>query len=442
MPQTYQTRIEDLVGEAAAGDLSLTTNMMQDMFDEGLRATIRLLPIGVLNFASKKTTFAPTSGVQVKNPRVLRVLRNDGSVDRLCVEIDLAFVGAASEKGSFNEVSAFMPVYFLDPQASGFVTLKILPTSATSTDGILYHVVIPPVAITNNAMIAGFPEDLEGLPVFYAAGLALLRESGLTRRTSQTQVKAAVTAMTAYASVLPRLSIPSVPDVQTLVYETAGNAPSSMVTITTSIPIFVAPPAFTYDTTHTADALTQAQDMMDNSGLKTTDIETLIATDKHLDQARVGIEAINVELKRAQSSISDELAQLKVYEGQLQEKLGQFQTEATVRNSEVTEQVAEVNAGIAAYSAEEKDHLNSFNSLAQQYTNDLQRYVGEVGAKVQEFQNNLQKAASYLTESQSRLGAATSYDSKAAAAWQAGKDLIKHFRDEMELYRKGTLNGR
>jgi len=44
MPQSFQTRIEDLVGEAAAGDLSLTTAMMQDMFDDGLRAVIRLLP--------------------------------------------------------------------------------------------------------------------------------------------------------------------------------------------------------------------------------------------------------------------------------------------------------------------------------------------------------------------------------------------------------------
>lgn len=443
MPQSFETRIDDLVGEGSSGDIGTTTDMKQDMFDDGLRAVIRLLPNDALGFAAKQTTFAPTSGVQVKNPRVLTVLRNDSSVNRKCVEIDLSIAGSASEKGSLNEVSEFTPVYYLEPQASGFVTLKVLPTSATSTDGILFHVVIPPVAISNNAMVAGFPEDLESLPVFYAAGLALMRESGVTRRVSQDQVEAAVTAMGKYSSTLPALVIPTVPAVQALVYETAGDAPDSTVTISTVIPVFLPPTPFTYDATHTADALTQMQDMMDNSGIGSSDVEAYIDTDKHLDKARIGIEAILAEGKRAQTSINDEQAQLREYEAELQEALGKFQTEVAARNSEVTEQVAEVNAGIASYSAEEKDHLNSFNALAQQYQSDLQRYAGEVAAKVQGFQGKLQAAASYLTEAQSRVGAASSYDGKAALAWSTGNGFIKHFRDEMELYRKGTLgNGR
>ncbi len=443
MPQTFEVRIDDLVGEGSAGDLGLSTNMKQDMFDDGLRAVIRLLPDDALGFAAKQTTFAPTDGVQVKNPRVLSVLRTDSSVNRKCVEIDLSLVGAASEKGSLHEVSVFTPVYYLEPQASGFVTLKVLPASATSTDGILFHVVIPPIAISNTSMVAGFPEDLEGLPVFYAAGLALMRESGVTRRVSQDQVEAAETAMGKYSSTLPALVIPEVPAVQALVYETAGDAPSSTVTINTVIPVFSAPAAFTYDTTHTSDALTQMQDMMDNSGIGSSDVETYIDTDKHLDKAGVGIRAILAEGQRAQTSINDELAQLREYEAELQEKLGQFQTEVAARNSEVTEQVAEVNAGIASYSAEERDHLNSFNAMATQYQSDLQRYAGEVSAKVQELQSKLQLAASYLTEAQARVGAASSYDGKSALAWSTGNGFIKHFRDEMELYRKGTLgNGR
>ncbi len=442
MAQTFQVRIEDLVGESTSGDLSLTTAMMQDMFDDGLRAVIRILPIAALDFAAKKTTFAPTSGVQVKNPKILRVLRNDGSVNRPCVEMDLAFVGAASEKGSFYEPSAFMPRYYLEPQASGFVTLKVLPTSATSTAGILFHVVIPPISISNSTMIAGFPDELEGLPVFYAAGLVLLREAGVTRRTSQDQVEAAATAMDRYTSTFPALTIPTVPAVQALVYETAGSAPSSTVTINTIVPIFSAPAAFTYDTTHTSDALTQMQDMMDNSGIGSSDVETYIDTDKDVEKAGIGIRAILAEGERAQKSINDELAQLREYEAELQESLGQFQTEVAARNSEVTNKVAEVNAGIASYSAEERDHLNSFNALARQYQTDLQRYAGEVSAKVQEFQNKLQSAISNLTEAQARVGAAASYDGKAALAFQAGNGYIKQFRDEMELYRKGTLNGR
>lgn len=442
MPQSFETRIDDLVGEGSSGDIGTTTDMKQDMFDDGLRAVIRLLPDDALGFASKQTTFAPTSGVQIKNPRVLRVLRYDSSVNRMCVETDLSLVGAASEKGSLHEASVFTPVYYLEPQASGFVTLKVLPASATSTDGILFHAVIPPIAISNNAMVAGFPEDLESLPVFYAAGLVLMRESGVTRRASQDQVEAAATAMGKYASTLPSLVIPGVPAVQALVYETAGGAPSSTVTINTVIPIFSAPAAFTYDTTHTADALTQMQDMMDNSGIGSSDVEAYIDTAKHLNQAGMGIRAILAEGQRAQTSINDELAQLREYEAELQEALGQFQTEVSARNSEVTEKVAGVNAGVAAYSAEERDHLNSFNALARQYQGDLQRYAGEVAAKVQEFQGKIQLAASYLSEAQARVGAASSYDGKAALAWTTGNGYIKHFRDEMELYRGGKTNGR
>jgi len=373
----------------------------------------------------------------------LSVLRNDSSVNRKCFRIDVGFAGSAAEKGSLHEASTFTPIYYLEPQASGFVTLKVLPASATSTGGILFHAVIPPVAISNTAMLAGFPEDLEGLPVFYAAGLALMRESGVTRRVSQDQVEAAETAMGKYASTLSALVIPSVPDVQALVYETVGDAPSSTVTISTVIPAFLPPTPFTYDTTHTADALTQMQDMMDNSGIGSSDVETYIDTDKHLTKAGVGIQAILAEGRRAQTSINDELAQLREYEAELQEALGQFQTEVAARNSEVTEQVAEVNAGVGAYSAEERDHLNSFNAMAAQYQSDLQRYAAEVAAKVQEFQGKLQSAVSYLTEAQARVGAASSYDGKSALAWTTGNGYIQHFRDEMELYRKGTLgNGR
>ncbi len=144
-----------MVGEGSSGDLSTTTAMKQDMFDDGLRAVIRFLPNDALAFASKQTTFAPTSGVQVKNPRILRVLRNDGTINRVCSEIDVAF--AATEKGSYYEPSTTWPVYFLEPQASGFVILKILPTSATSTAGILFHVTIPPISIDNSTIVAGFP---------------------------------------------------------------------------------------------------------------------------------------------------------------------------------------------------------------------------------------------------------------------------------------------
>ena len=350
MPQSFQTRIEDLVGEAAAGDLSLTTTMMQDMFDDGLRAVIRVLPDDALAFAAKKTTFAPTDGVQVKNPRVLRVLRNDSSVNRMCVEIDISLAGAAAEKGSLHEASAFTPRYYLEPQASGFVTLKVLPASATSTDGILFHVVIPPVAISNTSMVAGFPEELEGLPVIYAAGLALLRESGVTRRISQDQVEAAITAMGQYIAILPS---------------------------------FVPPPSFTYSVTAISDALDKAQYLIDDAtstGMD-DDVETQLDAD-NLPKATVTISAASQEISRANAAIQDELAQLREYEAELQGSTNQFSGE-------------------------------------------------------------LQKAASYLTEAQSRSGAAASYDGKSALAWKAGGDLIRQFRDEMELYRKGTLgNGR
>ncbi len=446
MAQTFQTRIEDLVGEAAGGDLSLTTNMLQDMFDAGIRAIIRGLPANAIEFASKKTTFAPTSGTQVKNPKILKVLRNDGTYNRECTEMDLANAGTASEHGSFYEPSARWPVYFLEPQASGFVLVKILPTSATSTAGILYHMAIPPIAIGDSTIIAGFPEELEELPVFYAAGLALMRESGVTRRLSQDQVEASIVAMAAYIAGQPTLVLPAVPDVQTLTYTTAGAEPSSTITITPSIPTYEGPTSVPIVETEITDALTKAKTLIDAGGSAGGDAAAadlsfqtaLIA--KHLDYARTSLAGAAQEVSRASAHLQTEQLKFSEFSNKTSTYLQKFQNEISARNSEVQEQTSEVNAGISAYGAKAQDNAASFTALADQYRQDLQRYSSEVTAKVQGFQSETALNAGFLTEAQSRFGAASSYDGKAAVAWQAGKDYIQHARDEMSSY-KGEKKG-
>ena len=360
--------------------------------------------------------------------------------------MDLANVGTAGERGSFYEPSSRWPVYYMEPQESGFVLVKILPTSATATAGILYHMAIPPIAISDSTIIAGFPEELEGLPVFYAAGLALMRESGVTRRLSQDQVEASITAMAAYISGRPTLALPSVPDVQTLTYTSAGDAPSSIISITTSIPTYGGPTSTPIVETEITDALTKAKTLIDAGGSVGGDSAAaalsfqtaLIAT--HLDSARTSLAGAAQEVGRASVQLQAEQLKLSEFTNETSTYLQKFQNEISARNSEVQDQTSEVNAGISTYNAKAQDNAASFTALAEQYRQDLQRYSSEVTTKVQGFQHEVTLNAGFLSEAQSRIGAASSYDTKSGIAWQAGKDYIQHVRDEMSSY-KGEKKG-
>jgi hypothetical protein len=49
MAQTFQARIEDLVGDTVSGgDLGLTANMLGDWFNDGLNEVITRLPESML----------------------------------------------------------------------------------------------------------------------------------------------------------------------------------------------------------------------------------------------------------------------------------------------------------------------------------------------------------------------------------------------------------
>lgn len=190
MAQTFQLRIQDLVGEAVSEDLSLSVNMLQDLFDDGMYEIIGRLPTEALRLTAIVTSdFAPDTGSAIENARIMDVLRSDGTVKRPCEKIPYELAGLYAEKGSYYDSSIAWPVYYEEPQTSGAMKIKILPSSSDSIGTIVYAKA-PSTTISSATAITGWPDELENLPVWWAVSQVFIRETAFMRRKAQDEIEA------------------------------------------------------------------------------------------------------------------------------------------------------------------------------------------------------------------------------------------------------------
>jgi len=208
--QSFQKQVEDIVGEAAGGDIGFTTAMLNDWLSIAVKAVINRMPPRLLDHFSKKTTFAPTSGTTLTSDKIFSVLRNDGNINRPCRRIPVLLAGRVADSSDILYATKNDPVYYVDRSGSGTPTLKILPASATATYGIAYHVNFPTATVGTTALV-GFPDELEHLVPLYAAYLAKLREAGVMRRSSQTELEAITTSgyLSSFEGALPSYTAPA-----------------------------------------------------------------------------------------------------------------------------------------------------------------------------------------------------------------------------------------
>ena len=419
-------------------------------------------------FGKNAVDFLPLVGTPLLTNKVISVLRRDGTYYRPCKMIDADLAGPAADANSIHKASAFTPVYYVESGSFSDPMLKVLPSNGSKI-ARLVSLAIPTVDVTTDTIVPHFPDELEELPEIYTAAWIKQREAGYLRRSSQDELEAITSSgyLAAFEGDLPVFSPPAVPSMPTLTlptvpssvlaYTSAGAEPEDAITVTTPLPIYVGPTEFTYDTTHTADALTQAQDMMDNSGLGTTDVEAMIDTAKHLDQARVGIEAIGVELQRAQTSIQDERAQLQEFAEEVREAVGELNGKTAVYQAELAKEIAEARADVEAYTAKMQDNRNVLEKDIAQYREDLSKYqqnasavIGEYGQKATaevaeyqalvqskgtEFQSQLSRAMARLQESNVRLQTMQSFDQKSLAALNEAKMLQAEFDKKLGEYK-------
>ena len=417
---TIQSRIESRIGESVSGDLGLTAVMLQDAYNSGLKAVISPMPAEAWKFFGKsEISFNPSTGTPLTLNKIISVTRRDGSIWRKCVEIEQDMFGPALDINSIHYRTSFTPAYAIDSGTYSNPMLKVAPAGAGDAARVIL-VGIPSVDITTDTIIPHFPDDLEELPEIYTVIWVKEREMGLARRDSQTELEAITSAgyLTDFEGALPTFSTPVAPNMpslslfdmtalptltltaaptfsgmtlptppaSTLAYVTAGAAPSSTVTVGTSLPAYSAPVAPGYDSTIIDAALLNATNIISNSGIKaTTDVETLLSTNL-IDAARTGVETARAEINLAQASIQDQVSQLQDFAEEVKQALGQFNGETAVYNADAQQTSAEVQAGIQSYVAKLNDNRADLEEQIAQYTGDIQVYAAEAQATVSEWQ--------------------------------------------------------
>lgn len=416
--QTFELMLLDLVGEALAADLGLDTEMLDDSASYVVRDIVSKLPLRLLKHMGAATALTAGTGVAVTTNRILGVTRVDANgIVRPAREVDHVLEERLEDTSDLVYASGTSPAWY---PKDGKVYIKPDPT--TTQAGSISAVSPPAVDASVDIAIAGFPDELEPLVVQGMLIWVKLREMGLMRRNSQDELEAITSSgyLAAFEGDLPVFAPPTAPSmptltlvsmttlptlaletaptftgldltgisvpVNTLSYTSAGAEPEDTISVTTPLPTYVGPTEFNYDTTHTADALTQAQEMMDDSGLGSSDVEAYIDTDKHLERARVGIEAINAELNRAQTSIRDELAQLQEFSEEVRGAIGQITGKTGIHQAELAKEVAEASVDVAAYTAKMRDNRNTLDKDIAQLNADIQSFAAQVRAKSEEWQ--------------------------------------------------------
>lgn len=416
--QTYELQLLDLIGEALAGDLGIDTEALDDAATNTVRNIISALPLRLIDQMGAATALTAGTGVAITTSKIFGVTRVDANgIVRPAHKVSHVFEERLEDTDDLMYASPNDPAWF---PKNGKVYIKPDPT--TSEAGSISAVSYPTIDASADSSVTGFPDELEPLIVLGMLIWVKLREMGLARRDSQTELEAITSSgyLAAFEGDLPVFSPPTAPSmptltlvsmttlptltlesaptftgldltgisvpVNTLSYTSAGAEPEDTISVTTPLPAYSGPTAFTYDTTHIADALTQMQDMMDNSGIGSSDVEAYIDTDKHLTRAGVGIQAILAEGQRAQASIQDERAQLQDVVEKIREALGKFTGDANVYQAELAKEIAEARVDVAAYTAKMQDNRNVLDKDIAQLNADIQNFSAQVRAKAQEWQ--------------------------------------------------------
>ena len=187
MATVFETRVMDKVGEALiTGDLGITTEMLDVWLGEGARYVISKQPSQLWRlFAKEDAAFAPTTGLEVENHKIVGVFRNDGTIDQPARQIDESLRGRVLDSADINYATITDPNWYVDYSTTATPTLKIVPVSATTTIGKVIRLSFPTIDASADSSINGFPDELEDIVVDYALMQVKQREATYMRRQAQ-----------------------------------------------------------------------------------------------------------------------------------------------------------------------------------------------------------------------------------------------------------------
>ncbi len=465
--QTFEERVLNYCGEGLDGDVSITRLMINDWVNQGVRVIVGRLPDSLLPLISQRSlAFAPTTGYVFTSGRILSVLRQDsGGVGRKCVEISFNELESVQDVNSMRYPTELFPKFVIKPQTDSTRKVIIYPLS-DSPIGYIVLLVIPEITVSSATAIKGVPDELEHLSVLYAVSQAKYREAGLMRRKSQYEME----STTGSAKDLPTFTLPTAPSMPTLsvtasltamtnAIPTYRNIDFTGISFSDSIadvspPSFVSPSSYKFTATNTEDALTKAQNLIDNLG--PIDFEAYISNDD-VEQAQAVVQAAAQEVNRAGAEISKENIKLNEYRTELEEKLGQFNGEISNYQAQVGEEINRFQANLKRYETDVQKAIQIYASeneldvqmFRAEFEKVLQTYRAENETAIQEFQANVQKEIENyqalvngevaemqagVAKASVRLQNTQSFDQKGVAAMNEALVFQKQFNDELNGY--------
>lgn len=369
--QTFELRLLDKVGEALAGDLGLDTEMLDDWLIEGARYVISKQPPQLWRlFAKEDAAFAPTTGLTVEGHKIVDVFRNDGTIDQSCRQIPENLRGRALDSDDINYATVTDPNWYVDSSTTATPTLKIIPVSVSNIAKVR-RLNFPTIDASADSSINGFPDELEDLVVIFALIQIKLREMGLSRRDSQTEIEAITDS-----GILTKL----------------------------------------------ATAYTDIETALDASTTQNGKISTILdLANTEFDKMPAIIDLTNTEIDKISAIIDEANTAIDL-----------VSTTITTANTEFDLMKNHTATAVVSISTDEDIELGGSElSMAQTAGSTGDKYLGEGAMDLQKAQgflaevsSRLQQASSYLGESQARKSTGAAYIDEALARARESQSFL------------------
>ena len=285
----------------------------------------------------------------------------DSGVYAPCRRINAMYGDLTNDSGNIiYGSSATDPVYYVESNSGGNSTLFVKPTPTAAQPAKVYHIAYPTVAYGDSA-IANFPDEAEYLVPLYGSIKALQNAMGAM----QTNTAIDTTALGAVVTELNRVDniIVEASDKIDAYYSSIGD-----IDDTTEL----------WDNTNirfkdVRDALLKAQNLVDGTTMAgDTEPESIQywLNDEDPEMAQATIGAANLELQRAQTSISEISSIASSYNLELA-GVNLYLAEANAYISQAQGYIGEVNTRMQRETQKYQWYQNQYQMLKQDYTQGI-----------------------------------------------------------------------
>ena len=329
---SFKAEIEAIVGDIDSPDYNTEAGLF---LVEGVKFITKIVmqDVDMSDRLTQSTTLnnSPTTMSTSNVLKVVSVTRNDGSRNRIAIEIPAENAGDFTDSNSIYYTSKLDPKWYI---SNG--TLNVIPTPAAGQSALVRHITPDTSVATTDSSVDNFPPELERGVVLYAAKELLRKFISLKN------------------STLTGLSIGSV------------SPPGTVSVSSPSIGSFPSAPAYnkvslTFD--YTAPGALGVDDYL---------------TSEDVELANIALVKHEQALKKHQNDIQDELnefnAQISTYQADVQKLMEQAQLDVQEEQIEVQNYMSQVESYAAQVNEEVQIYQGAFQEVVQDYNWLMQQY--------------------------------------------------------------------